>query len=486
MISIGRLLTDKNLLGPFYAGRSWDRWKSVLKAVFAEPLTARERELFSKVAGGRAPPRAPVSEFVAIIGRDGGKTAAAAAIAVKAAIRDYPGLRPGEVATTLFVAVDKPQARIALDYARRSFTQVPMLARLVANETADGVALRNGNELVVGTNDHRRTARGRTVVCCVLDEAAFFAGEDSASSDRDLVNALTPALARVPGSLLAVVTSAHRRGGYVYETWRDFYGKDDPDVCVVIGGSTQFNPLLDQRRIDAHLRRDPQAAAAEWLSRWREDLADYIDRATLEASVDRGVLVRPPRPGLHYRMGSDPSGGRQDSFCAAVAHVEANVAMLDSVIEIAAPFNPTSATQRVADLAKAYGCRLIIGDRYGAGWIPDAFNKVGVTYEHCERDRSQVYVDCLALFAAGRVRLVDNAKLVHQFANLQRKVSAVGRERVDHGPHGADDLSNASAIALTLCVSSAGFNAAAVDWGRVNMTWSRPTLRSYGYKAVYS
>jgi hypothetical protein len=82
-------------------------------------------------------------------------------------------------------------------------------------------------------------------------------------------------------------------------------------------------------------------------------------------------------------------------------------------------------------------------------WVVDAFAKVGVTYEHAERDRLEAYLDALPLFTSGRVRLLDNPRLISQFAALERRSTPVGRDRVDHGPGGRDDCCNATALALS-------------------------------------
>ena len=69
-------------------------------------------------------------------------------------------------------------------------------------------------------------------------------------------------------------------------------------------------------------------------------------------------------------------------------------------------------------------------------------------YVYSERDRSQVYVEALPLLTSGRARLLDNKRLRVQFAALERRVSAGGRDRIDHGSSGHDDLANAAAGAL--------------------------------------
>lgn len=103
----------------------------------------------------------------------------------------------------------------------------------------------------------------------------------------------------------------------------------------------------------------------------------------------------------------------------------------------------------MAATLKEYGLSSTTGDRYGAGWIPDAFSKVDVSYTRSEVDRSEAYLNVLPKFMAGKVRLLDNARLISQFASLERRSTTSGRDRVDHGPNGADDCSNAAALVLS-------------------------------------
>lgn len=142
--------------------------------------------------------------------------------------------------------------------------------------------------------------------------------------------------------------------------------------------------------------------------------------------------------------------GARDSFTAAIAHDEGNLAVLDCVVEIKAPFNPTSATEQIAETLKAYGLSSTVGDKYAAQWVVDAFAKCGIKYSHSERDRSSIYLDALPLFTSGRVRLLDNKRLVSQFASLERRTSSIGKDRVDHGPGGHDDVVNSAALALIM------------------------------------
>jgi hypothetical protein len=73
-----------------------------------------------------------------------------------------------------------------------------------------------------------------------------------------------------------------------------------------------------------------------------------------------------------------------------------------------------------------------------------------VDHGHSDRDRSQIYLDTLPLFTTGRARLIESDRLVAQFAGLVRTTSPGGRDKVDHGKTGADDLCNSAAGVMAL------------------------------------
>jgi hypothetical protein len=394
-----------------------------------------------------------VKELWVIAGRRAGKDSIASAIATAAAMADHREfLRPGERATILCLATSREQSKIVLRYIRAFFADNPLLRPLVTRQTDDGLELNTETEIIVATNSFR-AVRGKTLLSVIFDEAAFWRDELSANPDTETYFAIMPGLVTLPGAMLIGITTAYRRTGLAYNQWRKFYGKPDDDVLVVRGPSTAFNPLLPQSVIDAALERDPEAAGAEWLSEWRSDLADFLDRELIEDAVDRGVRVRPPQDRVRYQAFADPSGGRGDSFTLAIGHAEGKAVLLDCLYERRAPFDPSTVVEEICELARSYRIRVIVGDKYAAQWVVEAFKKELITYKQSERDRSALYLDALPLFTSGRARLIDNPRLVHQLAALERRTTCLGRDLVDHPPSGADDCANSCAGVLALIAS---------------------------------
>jgi hypothetical protein len=68
-------------------------------------------------------------------------------------------------------------------------------------------------------------------------------------------------------------------------------------------------------------------------------------------------------------------------------------------------------------------------------------------------------LEVLPLFSSGRVRLLDDRRLIMQFAGLERRAFASGKEKVDHGSGGHDDCCNAASGALVMASGKSGLSA---------------------------
>jgi len=373
-VSILQAIDDKRLFGSALRDAStWAAWRAFLACLFALSMTDAEAALYRQCTGRSDLPLRVFAEAWLVCGRRAGKSYVLALIAVfLAAFRDYrEHLRAGERAVVMVIAADRRQARVIMRYVR-GLLEIPVLAGLVISENAESIDLKHQVTIEIGTASYK-TLRGYTLVAALCDELAFWPQEDSAAPDVEILSALRPAMATIPNAILLCASSPYAKRGALYNAFRRYYGVDDPNVLVWKAATRTMNETVPQRVIDEAYESDPASAASEYGAEFRTDVGAFLDMAIVESAIDWGVIVRPPRAGVHYSSGCDPSGGVHDSFTLAVSHLDDNVAVLDCLVEIKPPFNPTAATQQMSDILHGYGLRETTGDKYAAQWVVDAF-----------------------------------------------------------------------------------------------------------------
>jgi hypothetical protein len=100
------------------------------------PLDAAQREAFARIAGDRIPPIRPVRELWAVIGRRGGKSRAAAAVATYLALFCKHRLSRGETGMVLVLAAPTAQARIVFEYCLGFIEASPVLRHEIKRHDA--------------------------------------------------------------------------------------------------------------------------------------------------------------------------------------------------------------------------------------------------------------------------------------------------------------------------------------------------------------
>jgi hypothetical protein len=439
-ITITEALAHPQLLAAALGDLStWTTWIAVIKAAYGEPLDATETAAFIQVAGKRQAPSKRVRELA--VRRCGKGRAMGALCAYEAALVPHH-LAPGEVGTVACVSPTREQAKIVQRYALGYLEASPLLRDEIAEVTATEIRLHNGNVIVTLTSDYR-TLRGRSLLLACVDEASFLRDETSATPDIEVVRALLPGLTTT-GGLLCVMSSPYAQRGLLFQRHRDFFGKDDPNTLVVAGESRKFNPTLDQAVIDAAIAADPEAGAAEWLGRWRSDLATFLSDDLIDAAVDHNrPLELAPQADIAYKAFIDMSSGVGDASTIAIAHRDTGDRVVVDVIRgVPAPHDPASVAREFVALAKEYRCRVITGDAYAKGWVKGTIEACGAEYQQSRLPRSELYLEGLVLFARGQVRLPGHDVMLRELRLLQRRTAKSGRDSVDHIVGSHDDHPN--------------------------------------------
>lgn len=451
-----KALEDDTLLGTILPGKTWRTWRTVLIASMGESLNFWERRTFKKVTGGRAhEPGAMVDHLVALVGRRGGKSRAASALAIYLALCCSYTAAPGERLRVLCLARNQKQATVVLNYCVGIIESVPMFAEMVINKTQELISLANGIDIeVVAAN----AAGIRGLSCCavIADEACFWQMDvDSVNADTAILAAARPSLATTGGPMI-IISSVYARRGETFDLWdKNFGPKGDPRILVVQGASRDFNESLPQSVVDRALERDPAANRAEYLSIWRDDLENFVTLDTIRACTG-SYEMREPVPGITYTGGVDFAGGSgQDSLALSFCHFDeaAGSVIVDLAHEWVPPFSPAETMREVAALCHHYRVDTLIGDRWGGDFPKEALRIAGIGYKISEYTTSDAFVALLPLMNSKEIELTKHEKLLAQIGSLQRRPSSLGKDRIGHpsNSNAHDDLAAAVAVAAAHC-----------------------------------
>jgi len=450
-MTIIEAIQDPKFFRPLFKDlKTWAAWICLLKALFGLEMTRKELALYRKCTGRKKPPKRPFREFWAQIGRRGGKSFMLGGVTsvFLALFYDFTKyLAPGERGVIQVIAADRAQARVIFRYISAILHSTPVFEQYIVNETKEAIKLSTGVDIEVTTCSFR-TIRGRTVVCAICDEIAFWRGEDSANPDKEILTAIRPSMASIPNSMLLVISSPYAKFGVLYEHYRDYYGKTDSEILFWKAPTRVMNPTISKLFIARERLKDPSAARAEYDAEPREDLESYANREIIEAAVVTGRRELPPLPNIRYQAFCDPSGGSKDSMTLAIAHQEGDRRILDAIRERKPPFSPDQVTEEFCTLLKQYRVSVVRGDRYAGEWPRERFAVHGIKYQVADKPKSDLYRDFLPLLNSGQVELLDSSKLVNQLASLERRTARGGRDSIDHGPGQHDDLANCCAGVL--------------------------------------
>ena len=472
-------IDDAKLFAPWFRRGNWAAWSAFLAALFGLPMTDTQRTTYTACTGRFTPPTSPAREAWLVVGRRGGKSFILALCAVYlACFRDWSEyLSPGERGTIMILAQDRRASRAIFRFIS-ALLRVPMLAKLIQHETAQGFDLANNITIEIHAASFR-SVRGYAIIAALLDEVAIWPTDDAADPDYEVITALHPAMAQFPNSLLMCASSPYARRGSLWDAYKKHFGKEHDPVLVWQAPTRDMNPTISQAVIDSALEKDAARYSAEYMAEFRSDLEAFVNPEAVERAVINGTHELSPMAGATYVGFADAAGGSgTDSFAAAVAFRDHTTGrtILAGVRERKPPFSPEATITDLAQFFLSYGLQKIYADRWGGEFPVEQFRKHGVTCEISERVKSEIYGAFLPLLNSDQVQLLDHSKLLGQLCGLERRTARSGKESIDHPPGGHDDLINAAAGAIV--IASGQMNKAG-QWAAFARASIPPELTGY-------
>jgi hypothetical protein len=442
-VNIIEAMRDPNLFGNWFGSETWAVWRVFLASLFALKMTGEQEAMYGRFTGRVTLPQEPAKEAWVVVGRRGGKSLIAALTATfLACFKDYSELlAPGEVATVMVIAADRRQARVVMRYIAGFLESAPMLASMITKRTQEAIHLNNRVVIEIHTCNFR-AIRGYTIAGVVCDEIAYWRTEDSANPDAEILNAIRPGMATIRGGLLLCISSPYARRGALWEVYKNHYGKDGDTVLVWQADTASMNPSVDPQIIADAYKDDEAVAAAEYGGEFRRDIETFVAREAIEAVVVPGRYELPPVTEIRYRAFVDPSGGTADSMTLAVGHREDGRIVLDALRESKPPFSPEQVVREYSSLLDRYRIHAVTGDRYGGDWPREQFRNSGIRYDVSDLVKTDLYRELLPSINSARIELLDHPRMVSQMLGLERRTARGGRDSIDHGPQGHDDLAN--------------------------------------------
>jgi hypothetical protein len=198
-----------------------------------------------------------------------------------------------------------------------------------------------------------------------------------------------------------------------------------------------MNPNILTSRLEEERRKDPGRYSREFEAEFGEDLDAFLPAELVAGAVVSGRTELPPIAGAGpYFAAVDPSGGGSDAFTVAIVHAE-GLRIVQDVMRgwsgsRSRPLELAAVTAEIADLCRRYGVSHVVGDRYAAEWVRQAFRDARLGYWPSPWTKAEAYRELEPLLVAGQLDLLDHSELLRELRCLERRYHSGGRIAIDH------------------------------------------------------
>lgn len=412
--------------------------------------------------------------FAAVCGARSGKSYVLGALrGLHLALTVPIDLAPGEQAAGVIVAPDLRLARVTLRYVRGAVARVPALARRIVTDSADGFVLRRPDDRLVEITCLPATRggsalRGRALVFALLDECAFFRGDDYAVNDAEIMRAVAPRI--VAGGQLLVLSTPWLESGVLYELWRSNWGMPVDALVAHAPTAVMRDDAHTRLIVERERRRDPDNAAREFDAAFVGGGASTLfDSVALGQAIDVGRPLTSVAPsGATVAAGGDLALLRDSSALAIVARLGERFELLELVERRPRKGEPLRLSEVVSDFAavlRSHGLAGLTTDGHQREAAREWATPLGVHIDSApegQRGKWETHQAFAELLREGRFVMPHHPRLLAQLRAIVTTPMPGGGYRIS-SPRRADTGHGDLVSALVLAVHAASQGGASLE-----------------------
>jgi phage terminase large subunit-like protein len=450
---------------------------------YIEPkdLKGQEREYATKIFGDVETVTEHARRIVTIVaGRGSGKSSVLSSCRLLHLALTLPldRLASGEKGYALIICPDLKTAKQTLEFVKGQAESSPFIRQLIgvrANRSSagkqvdgirqDGFILHrpDGRKVSIeclAASKGGRSVRGRSLVCVVLDECAFFEDENHAVNDKEIFAALLPRMMK--GSQLIIASTPWADMGLLYDLYKANFGQ--PHNSIVAVAPTLLMMPTDEMKeaVKAMQLTEPERAQQEFFAKFMQGgVGSWFDPTSVEKCID-----------LDRKSDLEPNNHVINCAGCDLAFTKDNAALVivqykQGLFQFAfgkehspsadKPLLPSEIFSDFTDHMKRYHCDYGIADRFNEAPFREHLEKNGLSLINIPAGndgKTEMYTRAKTLFREGRIAIPDNPRLIKQLKAVKAIPMSGGKLRIDHERRkgeGHGDLVSAFVAALWQC-----------------------------------
>lgn len=430
--------------------------------------------LAEKMLGGRFIIAKEHRKLIALsLGRGSGKTTFCSAFGLyQLFTADLSRCGPGDKAVVFIIAPDKPTAKMSVAMAREMLRSNKRLNALVVAEDKESITIRRPQDgrLVVfeakAANMGGASARGRSIICFILDEAEFFsssgAEEDYIVNAGAIVGAMMPRL--LPDGKGLLISTPWPTENIMAEMIEKNFGHPIDSLAIIAPTTlVRIGPEIE-KLVAAEMKRDAENARREFFCERDAFVGGkFFDAPSINLCSEEYELPL-PRAWVNRYVAAGDFAFTRDNASLVITQWDGKRYSIASMIELSPekgkPLRPSEVVATFALEMKRYGITSIICDGHYRESIREHLETHGIVLLHAPegaKGKHAVYSRTKAVMREGLCCIPKDKRFRNQLLAVQARPSAGGEIQI-RSPRRMGSGHGDSVSAWVLCIHEMSYS----------------------------